>query len=241
MICDIKNCKGEVQVGWNPEGQMEKAVRVCMKHWDMHCDDNNSFSLWKVSGVKKPEIRKEVQELENEFNGCIKKRKAKFKKTEGGTKVKCEDCGHYDEKLLARIDKINDQLTCSKCGGKLIPILKGKQKMAKKKAKVKKVSKKVAKKKTKVSTKRKITTTVPGPRLVGTVSGLGIKETWVKVFEDNFKNKLTDKQITALMHKNYPDRNSPTFEKPRIHRSMYNRGVLTDSKPKRESVAYDAE
>lgn len=76
-------------------------------------------------------------------------------------------------------------------------------------------------------------------RVVGK-NGLGVIQTWVKLFSENAKHKLTDEQISKAMHTNFPGRESAVFDAVSAVRSRYNAGLLTSGeKPKVRSVRYD--
>ncbi|MFH1717292.1 MAG: hypothetical protein ABIF19_08085 [Planctomycetota bacterium] len=71
-------------------------------------------------------------------------------------------------------------------------------------------------------------------------NGLGVIQTWVKLFEENPKHKLTDEQISKAMHTNFPGRESAIFDHPGVVRTRYNAGLLTKGQvPKVRSVRYD--
>jgi len=108
-------------------------------------------------------------------------------------------------------------------------IIKGETKMAKTKKKAKVEAK--AKAKVEVKTKQK---------LVGKTSGVGILQTWSKMFEQNEKEKLSDKQILQKMKAEFPDQSakSKIFNSVSAHRSFYNRGILTKSKPEVRSKQF---
>jgi len=71
-------------------------------------------------------------------------------------------------------------------------------------------------------------------------NGLGVIQTWIKLFQDNAKAKLTDEQISAQIKKNFPGRESAIFDHPGTVRTRYNVGLLTKGKvPATLSVRYD--
>jgi len=71
-------------------------------------------------------------------------------------------------------------------------------------------------------------------------NGLGVIATWVKLFKDNAKAKLTDEQISEAIKKNFPGRNSAIFDHVQAVRNRYNNGLLTKGKaPVKPSVRYD--
>lgn len=71
-------------------------------------------------------------------------------------------------------------------------------------------------------------------------NGLGVIQTWIKLFSENAKRKLTDEQISKAMHVNFPGRESAVFDHVAAVRSRYNAGILTKGEvPKVRSVRYD--
>lgn len=85
-----------------------------------------------------------------------------------------------------------------------------------------------------------------GGRPVGKTTGLGIQDAWVHVFEQNSKAKkadrMTDDQISAWMHNEFPGRESKVFDRVQSVRTKYNKGGLTRGVvPSIQSVPYDAE
>lgn len=80
---------------------------------------------------------------------------------------------------------------------------------------------------------------------VGKFSKCGILETWVIMFRENEKKKLTDEAILKHMKLEFPGQStkSKIFNSVRAHRSFYNRGILPASggKPKKRSVPYEKE
>jgi len=89
----------------------------------------------------------------------------------------------------------------------------------------KKVEKTVAKKTVaKKEPKAKKSTT----REVGKTSGVGVQETWIKLFAQNEKAKksarMTDEQIATAMHKEFPGRESKIFDQVQAVRNKYNKG-----------------
>ncbi len=76
-------------------------------------------------------------------------------------------------------------------------------------------------------------------RVVGK-NNLGVIATWIKLFSENAKHKLTDEQISKAMHVNFPGRDSAVFDHVAAVRSRYNAGILTKGEvPKVRSVRYD--
>ncbi len=63
---------------------------------------------------------------------------------------------------------------------------------------------------------------------VGVTSGVGVNETWIRLFEQNEQcdeqDRLTDKQISESMKSEFPDLDSVTFDRVEIARGKYNRG-----------------
>ncbi len=63
---------------------------------------------------------------------------------------------------------------------------------------------------------------------VGTTSGVGVNETWIRVFEKNEQGdeseRLTDEQISEHMKSEFPDARLPMFDHVDIARGKYNRG-----------------
>jgi len=80
-------------------------------------------------------------------------------------------------------------------------------------------------------------------KIRGRTMGLNIRKTWVRVLEENRKNKWTDQKIQAFMRKEFPGRDASDFTSETgvsAVRAAYNRGVYTHGKvPERLSVAYD--
>ena len=259
--CAIKGCIRLAIVGWYPKNQMEKALRVCDFHLDKHLDKKNSFNFWDIVKVKKPKSRKEelleagikvtnlafggtkVQCEKCNYQGCLIAEVSNFsmlKCPECNGKlspkryaynVKCKNCGNKEG--MNRNDLDLSQLRCSNCKktGTSFYIKERCKKMSKKKVKVKRAKTKVHKK---VEVKKD-----PGPRLSGKLSGVGVKATWIRIFKENPRHKLTEKQISTLMHKNFPNRKSGTFDHPQIHRNLYNKGLLTNGDvPKMQSRKY---
>lgn len=71
-------------------------------------------------------------------------------------------------------------------------------------------------------------------------NGLGVIATWVKLFKDNAKEKLTDEQISKAIKKNFPGRESAIFDHVQAVRNRFNNGLLTKGKaPATPSVRYD--
>ncbi len=103
----------------------------------------------------------------------------------------------------------------------------------------------MAKAKRKVSAQKAIAAE-SGGRPVGKTTGLGIQDAWVHVFESNAKAKkserMTDPQISAWMHSEFPGRGSVVFDRVQSVRTKYNKGGLTRGVvPNTPSVAYDEE
>lgn len=128
-------------------------------------------------------------------------------------------CKHHWEKHCNKKDPFNfwDAFKIRKPE---TTIKKGETKMAKVKAK----------KKVKVKAKTKKT------------SGNGILATWANLFAANEKKHLSDKQILLEMKKRFPKQSakSKIFNSVSAHRSFYNRGILTGSKPKVRSKQFGA-
>ena len=63
---------------------------------------------------------------------------------------------------------------------------------------------------------------------VGVKSGVGVSETWIRVFEQNEQgdeqDRLTDEQISESMKSEFPDLAAVTFDRVEIARGKYNRG-----------------
>lgn len=143
-------------------------------------------------------------------------------------KTECKNCGHEDGMASDRTGL--NHLVCFKCGKVGTTFYKRSKIMAKvktKRAKAKRVKKAKAK---------KATQTVA--RAVGK-NGLGVIATWVKLFKDNVKEKLTDEQISKAIKKNFPGRESAIFDHVQAVRNRFNKGALTKGKtPVVESVRY---
>lgn len=80
---------------------------------------------------------------------------------------------------------------------------------------------------------------------VGATLGKSIKDTWIYLFEQNEKlpanKRLSDKEITDFLYKEFPGRNSAVFKAVSSVRSKYNRGGFgfvpkTPSKPYNEKA-----
>jgi hypothetical protein len=79
-------------------------------------------------------------------------------------------------------------------------------------------------------------------RTVGKTLKLGINQTWVSIFESNFKRKWTDAKISEFMFCEFHPKKSAIFGAPNSVRGRYNRGVLTGNKaPKPQSTSFDAD
>ncbi|GAG51469.1 unnamed protein product, partial [marine sediment metagenome] len=105
--------------------------------------------------------------------------------------------------------------------------------MAKAKLKVKKAK---AKRVKKAKAKKSAT---PTARAVGK-NGLGVQATWIKLYKDNAKAKLTDEEISKAIKKNFPGRDSEIFNHVQAVRNRYNKGALSHGKPPVvESKRYD--
>ncbi len=78
----------------------------------------------------------------------------------------------------------------------------------------------------------------------GKTLGLGIVQTWASIFQKNAtcakSERMTDDQISAFMHKEFPDRKAKDFDRVQRVRSWYNRGGAGEA-PKVPSVPYDKE
>ena len=48
--CDIPNCGRTFSVGWQCYGQSK---HVCEYHWNRHCNDNDTFDLFKAFNIPK--------------------------------------------------------------------------------------------------------------------------------------------------------------------------------------------
>lgn len=83
-----------------------------------------------------------------------------------------------------------------------------------------------------------------GGGLKGRTSGLGIRDTWVDIFQKNEKlpkaKKMTDDDISKYMKSEFVGRNTKAFDRVSAIRARYNRGVLTQGViPSIQSRAYD--
>jgi len=73
----------------------------------------------------------------------------------------------------------------------------------------------------------------------GKIHNKKIQETWVLLFKNNTRDRLTDAQISLQMKAEFPGRNSKIFEAVGTVRSRFNRGILTNGViPKVKSVRY---
>ncbi|WP_432799650.1 hypothetical protein [Poriferisphaera sp. WC338] len=116
------------------------------------------------------------------------------------------------------------------------------KKKVSKKTPAKRVVKKVARK---AATKKR--TCGPGGvagRPKGKTTGLGIQAYWALLFKQNAsaakKNRMTDAEISAAMHKEFPGRESLVFDRVSSVRNKYNNGGLTGGIiPAKESFSYD--
>jgi len=96
-----------------------------------------------------------------------------------------------------------------------------------------------AKKKAKKAKKAKVKKAKTVARVVGK-NGLGVIATWIDLFKNNSKEKLTDEQITKALQKNFVGRDSEIFKHVQAVRNRYNKGHLTQEKvPTTLSVRYD--
>lgn len=110
-----------------------------------------------------------------------------------------------------------------------------KKKVAKKKVAAKKAPAKKAKKESKSE-----------GRPVGKTSGVGVQETWIGVFAKNETckkaDRLTDEQISAYMHSEFPSKDSKVFDQVQAVRNKYNKGGFKKvGTPSKQSNRYDAD
>jgi len=180
--------------------------------------------------MKAKKKKSELQEAMQEVGDLVL---AKKRTREYPFKTKCKNCGHEDGMASDRTGL--NHLVCFKCGKVGTTSYKRSKIMAKKKVKVKRAkAKRVKKAKTK-----KATHTVA--RAVGR-NGLGVIATWVTLFKDNAREKLTDEGISKAIKKNFPGRESAIFDHVQAVRYRYNKGALTKGKtPVVESVRYGAD
>lgn len=78
------------------------------------------------------------------------------------------------------------------------------------------------------------------PRAVGKTLGLGTMQTWIQVFQQNAKKKLSDDQISKFMHKEFPDSTATDFDNVHRVRGFYNSGKRFPA-PKVSYKRYDEE
>ncbi len=80
-------------------------------------------------------------------------------------------------------------------------------------------------------------------KYVGKFSKVGILATWVLIFRENEKKKLSDEAILKHMKLEFPGHaaKSKIFSNVQAHRRFYNRGILpaAGGKPKKKSVPYE--
>lgn len=155
-----------------------------------------------------------------------------------GTRVKCSRC-RYRGRFLTTVTDLSN-VACPMCRGKLefINPQLGVKKMAKVKAKIKR---KRTKAKARKKARRKAGAKKGAPRIIGRFSKLGVTATWVRIFKENVKHRLTDKQISAQMKKEFPGRKSKIFDFVQMVRNRYNKGALTQGQvPARISQRYDS-
>jgi|GEM_PF-5160345 len=178
----------------------------------------------KAKKKKLTQLQKDWQKV---GNMVLAKREYPFK-------TKCKNCGH--ENGMATGDKNLSHLECSKCKKVGTTFYSERTKiMAKvrtKRAKARRVKKAKAKRKT----PKKVIKRVKGK------NGLGVIATWIKLFKDNPREKLTDEQISKAIKKNFPGRDSAIFDHVQSVRNRYNKGALTRGKtPAVESKRYAAD
>lgn len=151
-----------------------------------------------------------------------------------GTKVKCSRC-RYRGQFIAAVTDLS-KVACPMCNGKLkfINPKLGVKKMAKARIKRKRAKAQARKKAQAKKTAKK-----GAPKVIGKFSRVGVIATWVNIFKDNPKRRLTDKQISAQMKKEFPGRMSKIFDHVQMVRNRYNKGALTKGAvPARESQRY---
>lgn len=81
---------------------------------------------------------------------------------------------------------------------------------------------------------------VVGKRSVGRTFGLGTMATWIKLFQENAKKKMTDDQISKFMHKEFPDSTATDFDNIQRVRTFYNSGKRFPA-PKVSYKRYDTD
>ncbi len=104
-----------------------------------------------------------------------------------------------------------------------------------------KAVKKSKKRKPTSSASRSSKPTKPGgKRAVGKTTGVGVEATWVHVFANNAKNKMTDPEITKFMNSEFPGKKSKVFGMVQAVRHKYNKGGFAKGvAPKVQSHRYD--
>jgi hypothetical protein len=76
----------------------------------------------------------------------------------------------------------------------------------------------------------------------GHTLGMRVEQTWVHVFKNVHKTKMTDEQITAFMLEEFAPKTSKVFSQVPQVRSKYNRGLFKkyqEEAPKRRAERYD--
>lgn len=83
----------------------------------------------------------------------------------------------------------------------------------------------------------------PERKIAGKTWGLNLRQTWVKLFEENAKNKQTDEQLHKFMKAEFPDRKSKDITVPEMIgklRRVVNSGAFTNGeKPAVPFVRYN--
>ena len=75
----------------------------------------------------------------------------------------------------------------------------------------------------------------------GQIHNKNVQETWVFLFKNNARDRLTDAQISLQMKAEFPGRDSKVFDEVNLVRGRYNRGLLTKGVvPKVKAVRYDS-
>lgn len=83
-------------------------------------------------------------------------------------------------------------------------------------------------------------TSKPSKRPKGRVTGLSIKDFWVKMFQENESKKLPDTELTKKARAEFPGRGKVVFDAVATVRSRYNHGVMTGGKkPSTQSNPYN--